>query len=114
MKYTTLIAVLTFLTFVLDPVSSLPTHSNDLQLKRHLEPRIIEERSDRLDQLGKLSYFPGVGTPVEHPNLGRTDGCIPKLKPRDFSVEEQRLTRAIRRRRVDYREFVTNLEFVPE
>jgi hypothetical protein len=115
MKYTPSIAVLTFLTLLLDPVSSLPLH--DLSV-RHVEGLTeldvrspIEKRQDY--GFGTPTHF-GLGTPVERPNPCGTSGCTQHLKPRALSPEERRLARAIKKRSVQDGTFITNVQFSPD
>lgn len=110
MKYTPSLAVLAFLTLLLDPASAIPlTHQ-----KVPIQPRQLVERQSY--GFGTPSHFAQSVPPEERPNICGTSDCIPdlKIKVRGLSAAEKRAKRALRKRAADSGEFITNVEFTPE
>jgi hypothetical protein len=128
MRYTPSITAITFLTLLLDPVSSLPVQpNNDLHVRRFpledhtlntrspiaaLDTRSLEERQSY--GFGTPTEHAGLGTAVERPNPCGTGCTTRKLKPRQLSAEELRMRHVLRKRSSEDGEFITNVEFVPE
>jgi hypothetical protein len=126
MKYAPSIAALTFLTLLLDPVTSIPVPDNlppymhrttlpaTLPHAVGLESRSQTDKRDKSYGFGDPTHFAVLVDPVSRPNPCGVSGCTKTLKPRDLSEEEEVVARAVRKRSLEDGEFITNVSFSSE
>jgi len=130
MKYTPILAI-TLLTLV-EPIICAPIQqTSPAYLARSelpfpptaphavgLESRqLSSEKRDKAYGFGEPTHFAVLPAPLSRPNpCANVAGCTTsnKLKPRELSVEERRVQRAVRKRSIEDGEFITNVEFKPE
>ena len=110
-KYMKYIASVAILAGLLGLTTSVPL---TYQKYPGVEPRIpglLEER--QLYGFGMPSHFAQSVAPEERPNSCGTSGCTPTLgiKVREFTVDKERVKRALRKRVLYGGEFITNVVF---